>query len=102
MRSSARAFTGGSRHRALEAAMKRSYRLLPLVLLTFLPSLASANVTTSLSVFDTHTPGMWRQEVRGRDVARTVRNYAWTIRQGIWLDRNAVGVWVSGPALESF
>ncbi len=85
--------------------MMRLRRLLPLVLLSCLPSFATAsseNVTTSLSVFDIHTPGIWRQEVRGRDVARSVRNYNWVINQRIWLDRNAVGVWVSGQALESF
>ncbi len=85
--------------------MMRLYRLLPLALLSCLPSLATAsseNVSTSLSVFDIHTPGMWRQEVRGRDVARSVRNYTWVINQRIWLDRGAVGVWVSGQALESF
>ncbi len=85
--------------------MMHSHRLLPLVLLSCLPSLAMAtpqNVTTSLSVFDTHTPGIWRQEVRGRSVARSVRNYNWVINQRFWLERSAVGVWVSGQALESF
>lgn len=54
------------------------------------------------TVWDLHTNGIWRKEVRTRTVARWFRHYNWTVDQRLWLNRRAEGVWITGRALSTF
>ena len=46
--------------------------------------------------------GIWRREVRARELARWYRHYNWTTDTRLWLKRRAEGVWITGRALRTF
>ncbi len=56
----------------------------------------------SISVWDIHTNGIWRKEVRRREIARWYRHYSWVSDVRLWLNRRAEGVWLTGQALTQF
>lgn len=54
------------------------------------------------TIWDIHSKGIWRKEVRTRVVARWFRHYTWAVDQRLWLNRRAEGVWITGRALSTF
>ena len=63
---------------------------------------AGANVPGELRLWSFKSNGIWRREVRARELARWYRHYEWTADSRIWINRRAEGIWISGRALRTF
>lgn len=56
----------------------------------------------SVSAWSFQWGGLWRREVRRREIARWYRHYNWRTELRLWLSRRAEGVWVTREAISTF
>lgn len=56
----------------------------------------------SVSVWAFNWGGLWRREVRRREIARWYRHYHWRTDIRLWLSRRAEGMWITRQAITQF